>query len=192
MIRTEDLLIDVMRSGGPGGQHQNKTESGVRITHLPTGVVVNCRDERSQHKNKAKAMRILRSRLFEQMQESHRTERDQTRRAMIGSGDRSQKIRTYNFPQNRVTDHRIGLTLYNLNQVIQGDLLALTKALIEHDRREQLGDLVNDRTARPKSRLGDTNGVRSAFSRDERTPATHVASPARRHGPRILGRSAGC
>ena len=130
-----------MRSGGPGGQHQNKTESGVRITHLPTGVVVNCRDERSQHKNKAKAMRILRSRLFEQMQESARTERDQTRRALIGSGDRSQKIRTYNFPQNRVTDHRIGLTLYNLDQVIQGDLLALTKALIEHDRREQLGDL---------------------------------------------------
>ena len=141
VIRTEDLLIDVMRSGGPGGQHQNKTESGVRITHLPTGVVVNCRDERSQHKNKAKAMRILRSRLFEQMQESHRTERDQARRALIGSGDRSQKMRTYNFPQNRLTDHRIGLTLYNLNQVVQGDLLGLTKALIEHDRREQLGDL---------------------------------------------------
>jgi peptide chain release factor 1 len=141
VIRTEDLLIDVMRSGGPGGQHQNKTESGVRITHLPTGVVVNCRDERSQHKNKAKAMRILRSRLFDQMQESHRTERDQTRRALIGSGDRSQKMRTYNFPQNRLTDHRIGLTLYNLNQVTQGDLLGLTKALIEHDRREQLGDL---------------------------------------------------
>ena len=125
MIRTEDLLIDVMRSGGPGGQHQNKTESGVRITHLPTGVVVNCRDERSQHKNKSKAMRILRSRLYEQMRESARTERDETRRALIGSGDRSQKIRTYNFPQNRVTDHRIGLTLYNLDQVIQGDLLAL-------------------------------------------------------------------
>ena len=127
MIRTEDLQIDVMRSGGPGGQHQNKTESGVRITHLPTGVVVNCRDERSQHKNKAKAMRILRSRLFDQMRESARTERDQTRRDMIGSGDRSQKIRTYNFPQNRVTDHRIGLTLYNLDQVIQGDLLPLTR-----------------------------------------------------------------
>jgi peptide chain release factor 1 len=141
VIRTEDLLIDVMRAGGPGGQHQNKTESGVRITHLPTGVVVNCRDERSQHKNKAKAMRILRSRLFEQMQESHRTERDQARRALIGSGDRSQKMRTYNFPQNRLTDHRIGLTLYNLNQAVQGDLLGLTKALIEHDRREQLGDL---------------------------------------------------
>jgi peptide chain release factor 1 len=141
VIRTEDLLIDVMRSGGPGGQHQNKTESGVRITHLPTGVVVNCRDERSQHKNKAKAMRILRSRLFEQMKESNRTERDQARRALIGSGDRSHKMRTYNFPQNRLTDHRIGLTLYNLSQVVQGELLGLTKALIEHDRREQLGDL---------------------------------------------------
>jgi peptide chain release factor 1 len=141
VIRTEDLQIDVMRSGGPGGQHQNKTESGVRITHLPTGIVVNCRDERSQHKNKAKAMRILRSRLFEQIQESNRAERDQTRRAMVGTGDRSQKIRTYNFPQNRMTDHRIGLTLYNLSQVVQGDLLSLTKALIEHDRREQLGDL---------------------------------------------------
>ncbi len=141
VIRTEDLLIDVMRSGGPGGQHQNKTESGVRITHLPTGVVVNCRDERSQYKNKSKAMRILRSRLYEQMRESARTERDETRRALIGSGDRSQRIRTYNFPQNRVTDHRIGLTLYNLDQVVQGTLLPLTKALIEHDRREQLGDL---------------------------------------------------
>ncbi|MHB1561912.1 MAG: peptide chain release factor 1, partial [Isosphaeraceae bacterium] len=142
VIRPEDLLIDVMRSGGPGGQHQNKTESGVRITHLPTGVVVNCRDERSQHKNKAKAMRILRSRLYEQVRESARTERDETRRAMIGSGDRSQKIRTYNFPQNRVTDHRIGLTLYNLDQVIQGHLQPLTTALIDHDRKEQLGDLV--------------------------------------------------
>jgi peptide chain release factor 1 len=141
VIRTEDLQIDVMRSGGPGGQHQNKTESGVRITHLPSGLVVNCRDERSQHKNKAKAMRILRSRLFDQTQENARSHRDQTRRDLIGSGDRSQKMRTYNFPQNRLTDHRIGLTLYNLNQVVQGDLLALTKALIDHDRREQLGDL---------------------------------------------------
>ena len=141
VIRTEDLQIDVMRSGGPGGQHQNKTESGVRITHLPSGLVVNCRDERSQHKNKAKAMRILRSRLYEQIQENARSHRDQTRRDLIGSGDRSQKMRTYNFPQNRMTDHRIGLTLYNLNQVVQGDLLALTKALVDHDRREQLGDL---------------------------------------------------
>jgi len=141
VIRTEDLLIDVMRSGGPGGQHQNKTESGVRITHLPSGLVVNCRDERSQYKNKSKAMRILRSRLYEQIRESARTERDLTRRTLIGSGDRSQKIRTYNFPQNRVTDHRIGLTLYNLDQVMQGNLRPLTKALIEHDRRLVLESL---------------------------------------------------
>jgi peptide chain release factor 1 len=139
-IRPEDLQIDVMRSGGPGGQHQNKTESGVRITHLPTGLVVNCRDERSQHKNKTKAMRILRSRLYEQIQEKARSQRDTARRTLIGSGDRSQRIRTYNFPQNRITDHRIGLTLYNLDRVIQGDLLGLTRALIEQDRREQLGD----------------------------------------------------
>ncbi len=142
VIRPEDLLIDVMRSGGPGGQHQNKTESGVRITHLPTGLVVNCRDERSQHKNKTKALRILRSRLFEQIKETARSERDQTRRALIGSGDRSQRVRTYNFPQNRVTDHRIGLTLYNLDQVMQGNLLPLTTALIEHDRRLVLESLV--------------------------------------------------
>jgi peptide chain release factor 1 len=140
-IRNEDLQIDVMRSGGPGGQHQNKTESGVRITHLPSGIVVNCRDERSQHKNKAKAFRILRTRLYDMIHENAQNQRDQARRTLIGSGDRSQRIRTYNFPQNRVTDHRIGLTLYNLDQVIQGDLQGLTKALIDHDRREQLGDL---------------------------------------------------
>jgi peptide chain release factor 1 len=140
VIRPEDLQVDVMRSGGPGGQHQNKTESGVRITHLPSGLVVNCRDERSQHKNKTKAMRILRSRLFDQVQERARSERDLARRTLIGSGDRSQRIRTYNFPQNRVTDHRIGLTLYNLDRVIQGDLHPLTTALIDHDRREQLGE----------------------------------------------------
>jgi peptide chain release factor 1 len=141
VIRPEDLQIDVMRSGGPGGQHQNKTESGVRITHLPSGLVVNCRDERSQHKNKAKAMRILRSRLFDQTEAKARSERDAQRRTLIGSGDRSQRIRTYNFPQNRVTDHRIGLTLYSLDRVMLGELSPLTTALVEHDRREQLGEV---------------------------------------------------
>lgn len=140
VIRPEDLQIDVMRSGGPGGQHQNKTESGVRITHLPSGLVVNCRDERSQHKNKAKALRILRGRLFEQTEEAARSERAETRRNLIGSGDRSQRIRTYNFPQNRLTDHRVGLTLYNLDRVMLGELALVTSALIEHDRREQLGE----------------------------------------------------
>jgi peptide chain release factor 1 len=140
VIRTEDLQVDTMTAGGPGGQHQNKTASAVRMTHLPTGTVVVCRDERSQHKNRAKALRILRSRLFEQADEKLRTERAEKRRTLIGSGDRSQRIRTYNFPQNRVTDHRIGLTLYNLDRVIQGDLSPLTTALIDHDRKEQLGE----------------------------------------------------
>jgi peptide chain release factor 1 len=141
VIRPEDLHVDTMTAGGPGGQHQNKTASAVRMTHLPTGTVVVCRDERSQHKNRAKALRILRSRLFDQAEEKQRSERAETRRTLIGSGDRSQRVRTYNFPQNRVTDHRIGLTLYSLDRVIQGDLAPLTTALIDHDRREQLGDL---------------------------------------------------
>ena len=140
-IRPEDLQVDTMTAGGPGGQHQNKTASAVRMTHLPTGTVVVCRDERSQHKNRAKALRILRSRILEASEEKARSERAETRRSLIGSGDRSQRIRTYNFPQNRVTDHRIGLTLYHLDRVILGDLAPLTTALIDHDRREQLGDL---------------------------------------------------
>lgn len=140
-IRPEDLQIDVMRSGGPGGQHQNKTESGVRITHLPSGLVINCRDERSQHKNKTKAMRILRGRLYDQIREQNREQRDTQRRSLIGSGDRSQRIRTYNFPQNRMTDHRINLSLYCLDRIMLGELDELTSALIDHDRREQLGDL---------------------------------------------------
>ena len=140
VIRPEDLQVDTMTAGGPGGQHQNKTASAVRMTHLPTGTVVVCRDERSQHKNRAKALRILRSRIYERADEKLRAERAETRRTLIGSGDRSQRIRTYNFPQNRVTDHRIGLTLYNLDRVILGDLAPLTSALIDHDRKEQLGD----------------------------------------------------
>jgi peptide chain release factor 1 len=140
-IRSEDLEVDVMRAGGPGGQHQNKVESAVRLTHKPSGLVVVCRDERSQHRNRAKALRLLRSRLFEQQRERAHAERAEARRTLIGSGDRSQRIRTYNFPQNRVTDHRIGLTLYNLDRVVQGELELLTDALIEHDRREQLGEL---------------------------------------------------
>ena len=140
-IRTEDLEVDVMRAGGPGGQHVNKTESAVRLTHKPSGLVVICRDERSQHRNKAKALRLLRSRLYDLQRERAHEERAEARRTLIGSGDRSQRIRTYNFPQNRVTDHRIGLTLYNLDRVAQGELELLTVPLIEHDRREQLGEL---------------------------------------------------
>ncbi len=141
VIRPEDLERDVMRAGGPGGQHQNKTESAVRLTHKPSGIVVCCRDERSQHKNQAKAMRLLRSKLYDQTVAKVHSERAEQRKTLIGSGDRSQRIRTYSFPQNRVTDHRIGLTLYNLDRIILGDLSPLTTALIDHDRREQLGDL---------------------------------------------------
>ena len=139
-IRPEDIEMDVMRAGGPGGQHQNKTESAVRLTHKPSGLVVVCRDERSQHKNRAKALRLLKSRLFDRIQEQAQSQRAEQRRTLIGSGDRSQRIRTYNFPQNRVTDHRIGLTLYNLDRIILGDLDPLTTALIEQDRRSILGD----------------------------------------------------
>ncbi len=141
VIRDEDLQVDTMTAGGPGGQHQNKTASAVRMTHLPTGVVVVCRDERSQHKNRAKALRILRGRLFDQKEEKARSERAEQRRTLIGSGDRSQRIRTYSFPQNRVTDHRINQTWYNLDRIIVGDLDPVSTALIDHDRREQLGDL---------------------------------------------------
>jgi len=140
-IRAEDIETDVMRAGGPGGQHQNKTESAVRLTHTPSGLVVVCRDERSQHKNRAKAMRLLRGRLYDLMQQQAHTQRAEQRRTLIGSGDRSARIRTYNFPQNRCTDHRIGLTLHNLDRVIQGELDLVTRPLIDHDRREQLGDL---------------------------------------------------
>jgi peptide chain release factor 1 len=140
-LRPEDIDTDVMRAGGPGGQHQNKTESAVRLTHRPSGLVVVCRDERSQHKNRSKAMRLLRSRLYEATRSQAEADRAAQRRSLVGSGDRSQRVRTYNFPQNRVTDHRVNLTLYNLDRVILGDLDPLTTALIDHDRREQLGEL---------------------------------------------------
>jgi peptide chain release factor 1 len=132
-IKTEDLKIDTYRSSGAGGQHVNTTDSAIRITHLPTGVVVQCQDERSQHKNRAKAMRILRSKLFEAQQQQIESEQAAARRSQIGSGDRSEKIRTYNYPQNRLTDHRINLTLYKLDRVMEGDLTETLDALYEHD-----------------------------------------------------------
>jgi peptide chain release factor 1 len=121
-INPTDLRIDVMRSGGPGGQSVNTTDSAVRITHLPTGIVVHCQDEKSQHKNKAKALRILRARLHDAEEERKHAERAQARKSQIGSGDRAEKIRTYNFPQNRATDHRINLTLYKLDAVMKGEI----------------------------------------------------------------------
>ena len=137
-IRDDDLQIDTMRAGGPGGQKVNKTESAVRITHIPTGEVVKIQDEKSQHKNKAKAMRILRSRIFELKQQEAQQERAEQRRTLIGSGDRSQRIRTYNFPQGRVTDHRINLSLYKLDQIMQGNLEELINGMLEFDRQERL------------------------------------------------------
>lgn len=138
-INDDDLKIDTMRAGGPGGQKVNKTESAVRITHLPTGIVVKCQDEKSQHKNRAKAMRVLRGRVLEAKQQAVHDARSEQRKTLVGSGDRSQRIRTYNFPQNRVTDHRIGFTLHKLDKVIQGDMDELLNALIEFDRMERLG-----------------------------------------------------
>ncbi len=124
-IRNEDLRIDVYRSSGPGGQSVNTTDSAVRITHVPTGVVVICQDEKSQHKNRAKAMRVLRARLYQEEERRLHAERDSERRSMVGSGDRSQRVRTYNFPQNRVTDHRINLTLHKLDAILDGDIQEL-------------------------------------------------------------------
>ncbi len=137
-IRTEDLRIDVYRASGAGGQHVNKTESAVRLTHLPTGIVVTCQDQASQHKNKAQAMKVLQARLFDQEQSSADAERAEARKGMVGSGDRSERIRTYNFPQGRITDHRINLTLYKLEHIINGDMGELIDALLTHHQAELL------------------------------------------------------
>ena len=140
-INPNDLLIDTFRASGPGGQKVNKTSSAVRITHVPSGLVVKCLDEKSQHKNRAKAMRILRSRLYELFEGQKRSERDQIRRDQIGTGDRSEKIRTYNYSQNRVTDHRINFSVYNLDQVMLGYLDDIIDALLNYYKEEQLKQL---------------------------------------------------
>jgi peptide chain release factor 1 len=137
-IKGEDLRIDVMRAGGPGGQCVNTTDSAVRITHLPSGIVVHCQDEKSQIKNKAKAMRILRARVYEMEEAKAASERAEARKSQVGSGDRSERIRTYNFPQNRLTDHRINLTLYKLDLIMQGDVEELFDALKLSAREELL------------------------------------------------------
>ncbi|NQT32284.1 MAG: peptide chain release factor 1 [Candidatus Omnitrophica bacterium] len=137
-IKPQDLKIDVYRASGAGGQHVNVTDSAVRITHLPSGVIVSCQDERSQHKNKTKAMRVLKARIFEKMQEDQRRKISDVRKKQVGSGDRSEKIRTYNFPENRVTDHRINLTLYNLANILEGDLVSIVEGLWEEDRKLRL------------------------------------------------------
>jgi len=137
-IDASDLRIDVYRASGAGGQHVNKTESAVRITHLPTGVVVSCQDEKSQHKNKAKAMKVLQSRLLDAMQAEQQAKMAADRKSQVGSGDRSERIRTYNFPQGRCTDHRVGLTLYKLEAIMQGDLDEIIDTLTTHYQAESM------------------------------------------------------
>lgn len=140
-INPDDIEIDVFRSSGPGGQNVNKVESAVRIVHIPSGIVAQCQDERSQHKNKAKALKILRARLLARYQEQQHAQRAEARRSQVGTGERSEKIRTYNFPQNRITDHRINLSLYKLDAVLDGELGSLIEALITADQTEKLKEL---------------------------------------------------
>lgn len=140
-IEDKDLRIDVFRASGPGGQSVNTTDSAVRITHLPTGIVVSQQDEKSQHKNKAKGMRVLRARIYEQQRQKLDDERSAARRSQVGSGDRSERIRTYNFPDRRVTDHRIGLTLHQLDSILNGDLDVVVDALMTEDQAQKLAEI---------------------------------------------------
>ncbi len=140
-INKADLRVDTFRASGAGGQHVNKTDSAIRLTHLPTGIVVECQDERSQHKNKARAMSLLQARILDGLQQKQSQEESDLRRSLVGSGDRSERIRTYNFPQGRVTDHRINLTLYKIDEVMQGDLGQVIQPLITEYQTEQLAAL---------------------------------------------------
>jgi peptide chain release factor 1 len=143
-IDPKDLKIDTFRSSGAGGQHINKTSSAIRVTHIPSGMVVECQDERSQHKNKDKALKVLRARLFEQAQREQDEAIANDRKSQVGTGDRSERIRTYNFPQGRVTDHRIGLTLYKIEQIMNGDIDEVVDALITYYRAEMLKNEENN------------------------------------------------
>ena len=143
-INPADLRIDTYRASGSGGQHVNKTDSAVRLTHIPTGTVVECQDERSQHKNKARAMSLLQARIMDAKIEKQNAEQAQTRKSLVGSGDRSERIRTYNYPQGRVTDHRINLTLYKLDEILQGELSQVIEPLINEYQAEQLASLASE------------------------------------------------
>jgi len=152
-IDPNDLRIDIFRSSGPGGQSVNTTDSAVRVTHLPTGIVVSCQDEKSQHKNRAKALKILRARLMDKAQQEKQAEISEKRRRQVGTGERSERIRTYNFPQGRMTDHRIGLTLYRLESILEGELEEITDALVTHYQAEILkGELENSKFQNSNSR----------------------------------------
>ena len=135
-LKQDDYRIDKFHASGPGGQHVNKTESAIRLTHYETGITVQCQDEKSQHKNLAKALRVLKTRLYENKRLEEQQKRADQRKSLVGSGDRSQRIRTYNYPQNRITDHRINFTIYKLDQILAGDLQPLTDALIEYEREQ--------------------------------------------------------
>ncbi len=142
-IDPKDLRIDVFRASGPGGQSVNTTDSAVRITHVPTGLVVTCQDEKSQHKNKAKALKVLRSRLLQMKRDEAKQQQDEARRAQVGSGDRSERIRTYNFPQGRVTDHRINLTTYNLDAILNGELEEIITPLIQYHQAQKVKEIAS-------------------------------------------------
>ncbi|MCK5547741.1 MAG: peptide chain release factor 2 [Thermoplasmata archaeon] len=141
VIDDKDLRVDTFRAGGPGGQHVNVTDSAVRITHKPTGLVVTCQDEKSQHKNKERALKVLRARLFEIAEREKKEAEAKERKSQVGSGDRSERIRTYNFPQNRITDHRIGLTLYKLDLILDGEIDELVEALVESDAESRMSSI---------------------------------------------------
>jgi peptide chain release factor 1 len=142
-INPADLRIDTYRASGAGGQHVNKTDSAVRLTHLPTGIVVECQDERSQHKNRARAMSLLQARLLDARVSEQQAEQAEQRRLLVGSGDRSERIRTYNFPQGRVTDHRINLTLYKLDAILEGGLDQVVQPLVSEYQADQLAAIAN-------------------------------------------------
>ena len=141
-LSPDDYRVDKFGASGPGGQHVNKTESAIRLTHHETGIVVQCQDEKSQHKNLAKALRVLKARIYEKKREEEAARQAEQRKGLIGSGDRSQRIRTYNFPQNRLTDHRINLTLYKLDQIIGGDVSPVSEALVEYERDQLRGEMI--------------------------------------------------
>jgi peptide chain release factor 1 len=138
VLDPEEIRVDVFRSSGPGGQSVNTTDSAIRVTHLPTGLVVSCQDEKSQHKNKAKALKVLKARLLDLKVKEQQDKISEDRKSQVGSGDRSERIRTYNFPQNRLTDHRIGLTLYQLDSIMEGNLSAVIDPLTTHYQADQL------------------------------------------------------